>query len=132
MFLIRSTFQLLHRLLYGTSTYLEQTEYVPAYHLVRHQNQSRTAQQPCSVYASTRQPVGPAAYEFSSPWPIVCPLYHDQLMYFDDHFVPKPELPKFDSNPLNYKNFMLNFKTHIQSRFPNPKILLCLLLQHCD
>ena len=27
---------------------------------------------------------------------------------------------------------MLNFETHIESRFHDPKILLCLLFQHCD
>ena len=107
-------------------------EHVPAYHPHRRQNQSCTAQQPCSVYASTRQPLGPAAYEFLVPRPTVRPLYHDQPVYFDDCFVPKPELPKFDGNPLNYKNFMLNFETHIEFRFRDPKILLCLLLHHCD
>ena len=117
---------------YGATACLEQTEHVPAYHPDRRQNQSCTAQQPCSVYASTRQPLGPAAYEFLAPRPTVRPLYHDQPVYFDDRFVPKPELPKFDGNPLNYRNFMLNFETHIESRFRDPKILLCLLLQHCD
>ena len=117
---------------YGATACLEQTELVPAYHPDRRQNQSYTAPQPCSVYASTRQPLGPAAYEFLAPRPTVRPLYHDQPVYFDDRFVPKPELPKFDGNPFNYRNFMLNFETHIESRFRDPKILLCLLLQHCD
>ena len=117
---------------YGATACLEQTEHVPAYHPDRRQSQSCTAQQPRSVYASTRQPLGPAAYEFLAPRPTVRPLYHDQPVYFDDRFVPKPELPKFDGNPLNYRNFMLNFETHIESRFRDPKILLCLLLQHCD
>ena len=117
---------------YGAIAYLEQIEHVPAYHPDRRKNQSCTAQQPCSVYASTRQPFGPAAYEFSAPRPTVRPLYHDQPVYYDDRFFPKPELPKFDGNPLNYINFMLNFETHIESKFRDPKILLCLLLQHCD
>ena len=117
---------------YGATACLEQTGLVPAYHPDRRQNQSYTAPQPRSVYASTRQPLGPAAYEFLAPRPTVRPLYHDQPVYFDDRFVPKPELPKFDGNPLNYRNFMLNFETHIESRFRDPKILLRLLLQHCD
>ena len=97
----------------------------PDTHPDRLQNQSCTAQQPCSVYASTRQPLGPAAYEFSAPRPTVRPLYYDQPVYFDDRFVPRPELPKFDGNLLNYRNFMLNFETLIESRFRDPKILLC-------
>ena len=62
---------------YGAIACLEQAEHVPAYHPDRRQNQSCTGQQPCSVCASTRQPLGPAAYEFSAPWPTVRPLYHD-------------------------------------------------------
>ena len=50
---------------------------------------------------------------------------------FDDQFLPKPEIGKFDGDPMKYKSFRNNFETHIESKFRDPKILLCLLLQHC-
>ena len=60
----------------------------------------------CSVYASSRQRLGQTASKFSTPWPTVRFLYYDQQVYFHDRFVRKPELPKFDRNSLNYRNFI--------------------------
>ena len=51
---------------------------------------------------------------------------------FEDQFLPKPEIGKFDGDPLKYRSFRNNFETHIKSKFRDPKILLCLLLQHCE
>ena len=51
---------------------------------------------------------------------------------FDDRFLPKPEIGKFDGDPLKYRSFRNNFETHIESKFRDPKILLCLPLQHCE
>ena len=39
---------------------------------------------------------------------------------------------KFNGDPLQYRNFKMNFETHIESKFKDPKILLCLLLQHFE
>ena len=60
----------------------------------------------CSVYASTRQRLDLTASKFSTPWPTVRFLYYDQQVCFHDRFVRKPELPKFDGNSLNYRNFI--------------------------
>ena len=57
---------------------------------------------------------------------------HPQIFYLDDRFLPKPEITKFNGDPLQYRNFKTNFETHIESKFRDPKIVLCLLLQHCD
>ena len=50
----------------------------------------------------------------------------------DDQFLPKPEIGKFDGDPLKYKSLRNDFETHIKLKFRDPKILLCLLLQHCE
>ena len=50
----------------------------------------------------------------------------------DDQFLPKPEIGKFDGDLLKYKSLRNEFETHIKLKFRDPKILLCLLLQHCE
>ena len=58
--------------------------------------------------------------------------YPQHSIYYDHHFLPRPEIPKFNGDPLQYRNFKMNFETHIESKFKDPKILLCLLLQHFE
>ena len=59
------------------------------------------------------------------------PQFHRQLSY-DELFLPRPEFKKFNSNPLEFRSFILNFETYIESRVNDPRILFCLLLQHCE
>ena len=54
------------------------------------------------------------------------------LSYIKTRHLPKPENGNFDGDPLKYTSFRNNFETHIESKFRDPKILLCLLLQHCE
>ena len=50
----------------------------------------------------------------------------------DDRYLPRPELTKFNGNPLEYKTFMNNFERHIVPKVRDSKILLCYLLQQCE
>ena len=46
-------------------------------------------------------------------------------------FLPRPELSKFLGDPLEFKLFISNFETHVESRLQDQRALLCLLVQHC-
>ena len=50
---------------------------------------------------------------------------------YDSMFLPRPEFPKFSGDPLQYRTFITNFETHVESRIKDPKMLFCLLTQHC-
>ena len=50
----------------------------------------------------------------------------------DDRCLPRPELNKFNENPLEYKTFINNFKRHIVPKVRGSKILLFYLLQQCE
>ena len=50
----------------------------------------------------------------------------------DDRYLPRPELTKFNGNPLEYKTFMNNFERHIVPKVRDSKILLCYLSQQCE
>ena len=52
-------------------------------------------------------------------------------MKYDDLFLPRPELSKFSGDPLEFKLFISNFETHVESRLQDQRALLCLLVQHC-
>ena len=47
-----------------------------------------------------------------------------------DLFLPRPELSKFSGNPLEFKLFISNLETHVESRLQDQRAL-CLLVQHC-
>ena len=47
-------------------------------------------------------------------------------------FLPRPEFPKFNGNPLEFKSFLNNFETHLKPRVHDERTLFCLLLQHCS
>ena len=49
-----------------------------------------------------------------------------------DRYLTRPELTKFNGNPLEYKTFMNNFERHIVPKVRDSKILLCYLLQQCE
>ena len=46
--------------------------------------------------------------------------------------MPRPELPKFNGNPLNYTFFINGFEKHIESKTSENKLLLYYLIQHCE
>ena len=46
--------------------------------------------------------------------------------------LPRPEFPKFEENPLEFKLFLNNFETHLEPRDHDEQTLFCLLLQHCS
>ena len=50
---------------------------------------------------------------------------------YDSMFLQRPEFPKFSGDPLQYRTFITNFETHVESRIKDPKMLFCLLTQHC-
>ena len=56
----------------------------------------------------------------------------EQFRTVNDWFMPRPELPKFDGNPLNYTFFINGFEKHIESKISDNKLLLCYLIQHCE
>ena len=56
----------------------------------------------------------------------------EQFRTVNDWFMPRPELPKFDGNPLNYTLFINGFEKHIESKISDNKLLLCYLIQHCE
>jgi len=49
-----------------------------------------------------------------------------------DTFLPKPEFPKFNGNPLNYLTFINNFEKYIVPKVLDQKMLFCCLLQLCE
>ena len=52
-------------------------------------------------------------------------------MKYDDLFLLRIELSKFSGDPLEFKLFISNFETHVESRLQDQRALLCLLVQHC-
>ena len=50
---------------------------------------------------------------------------------YDSMFLPRPEFSKFSVDPLQYRTFITNFETHVESRIKDPKMLFCLLTRHC-
>ena len=57
---------------------------------------------------------------------------HEQFRTVNDWFMPRPEFPKFDGNPLNYTLFINGFERHVESKISDNKLLLCYLIQHCE
>ena len=51
---------------------------------------------------------------------------------YDSVFLRRPEFPKFNGNPLEFKPFLNNFETHLEPRVHDERTLFCLLLQHCS
>ena len=50
---------------------------------------------------------------------------------YENLFLPRPEFGKFSGDPLEFKNFLGNFETHVESRVTDQNSLFCLLVQHC-
>ena len=46
-------------------------------------------------------------------------------------FLPRPEVAKFSGDPLEFKSFLSNFETHVESRVTDQNALFCLVVQHC-
>ena len=57
-------------------------------------------------------------------------LLYPYAVKYDNLFLPRPELSKFSGDPLEFKLFISNFKTHVESRLQDQRAL-CLLVQHC-
>ena len=51
--------------------------------------------------------------------------------YYDDKFLPRPELTKFNGDILEYNSFINSFETHVEAKVEDHRMLLCYLLQHC-
>ena len=91
--------------------------------------QSQTSLQPECTYSNdyaSSQPKGVlplGQYSFYAPG-------LDNLTY-DKMFLPRPKLPKYSGDPLEFKAFISNFETNIESRVKDQKMLFCLLTQHC-
>ena len=60
--------------------------------------------------------------------PIPAPL----SAYQRDMFLPRPEFPKFNGNPLEFTTFQINFQQHFEPKVADRKMLFCYLLQHCE
>jgi len=60
-------------------------------------------------------------YTFSSPFG-----------FADDWLLPRPEFPKLDGDPLNYRTFINNFEKHIEATVRDNKMRLCYLIQNCE
>ena len=58
-------------------------------------------------------------------------LLYPYAVKYDDLFLPRPKLSKFSGDPLEFKLFISNFETHVESRLQDQRALLCLLVQHC-
>ena len=58
-------------------------------------------------------------------------LLYPYAVKYDDLFLPRLELSKFSGDPLEFKLFINNFETHVESRLQDQRALLCLLVQHC-
>ena len=52
-------------------------------------------------------------------------------MTYDSLFLPRPELPRFYGDPLEFAAFISNFEAYVESRVTTQKVRFCLLLQHC-
>ena len=50
----------------------------------------------------------------------------------DNIFLPRPEFPKFNGDPLNFTTFKNEFVKYIVPKVSDHKMLLCYLLQHCE
>ena len=90
--------------------------------------QSQTSLQPECTYSNnyaSSQPKGvPPLRQYSSYVPGL-----DNLTY-DNMLLPRPELPKYSGDPLEFKAFISNLETHIEPRVKDQKMLFC-LSQHC-
>ena len=75
-------------------------------------------------YQQLAQPFGYSPY-FPQYQPVQTP-------YRDEFLLPRPQIPKFDGNPLNFMTFKNNFVKHIVPKIADRKMLLCYLLQHCE
>ena len=114
-------------------------------HGARSSHISYSAQSSISVYTNCQQsqtslqPECTFSNDYaSSQYKGVLPLgqYSSYTPGFDNHtydnmFLPRPELPKYSGDPLEFKAFISNFKTHIEPRVKEQKMLFCLLTQHC-
>ena len=59
------------------------------------------------------------------PFPWQTNLSYESLL------LPRPEFAKFSGDPLEFKNFLSNFETHVESRVTDQNTLFSLLVQHC-
>ena len=68
------------------------------------------------------------------PRPNICSPGFAPLNYptYDELFLPRPEFRRFNGNTLAYRAFIYNFKTHVEPRLNDQRMLFCLLLQHCE
>ena len=76
------------------------------------------------VNNSPHNPLSPSLYYLG--------VYNPDSVKYDNHFLPRPELPKFSGDTLDFKSFINSFETHIEPRVQDEKTLFCLLLQHCS
>ena len=58
-------------------------------------------------------------------------IYNPDSVKYDSFFLFRPKLSKFSGDPLEFKNFIHNFKTHIQPGVEDERSQFCLLLQRC-
>ena len=58
-------------------------------------------------------------------------LLYPYAVKYDDLFLPRLELSKFSGDLLEFKLFISNFETHVESRLQDQRAFLCLLVQHC-
>ena len=58
-------------------------------------------------------------------------LLYCYAVKYDDLFLPRPVLSKFLGDSMEFKLFISNFETHVESRLQDWRALLCLLVQHC-
>ena len=65
---------------------------------------------------------------FSAP---TFPFLWQTNLSYESLFLPRPEFAKFSGDPLEFKIFLDNFETHVESRVTDQNTLFCLLVQHC-
>ena len=121
-----------------TLTYVEQPQrFQPNF--PRHDQQLDHVQPPTYSRPAQNQPphsfVPPVNNSLQNPLPqsLYYPgVYNPDSVKYDNLFLPRPELPKFSGDPLDFKGFINSFETHIEPRVQDEKTLFCLLLQHCS
>ena len=91
--------------------------------------QSQTSRQPECTYSNDYASSQPKSVLPLAQYSAYAPGFHD--LTYDNMFLPRPELPKYSGDPLEFKAFISNFETHIEPRVKDQKMLFCLLTQHC-
>ena len=88
-------------------------------------NSLSTVQDPYQSNASHVNAVGSHIYPPAE-------TYFRQPFLVEDWFLPRPEFPKFDGDPLKFRTFMNNFERHVETKVGSSKLRLCYLIQHCE